>query len=219
MNQRNKKQNYFFQNALSWSRIKSGNKQKSSGSLSHLPAIQIGSCFDALATNPSFIYKGMLFNESENVWEALDTEIYDLCKNMYESLCNYPLWIALLKQKHSFQEEGFGSYEVNGKTIKTKCKLDVYVEGVAIIDLKTTKEVTEEKFLESMIKSEYDKQGVWYLEHYPNVNTFVCIGVSKTYPHNVFTYKFHRNSEVYLSVKAKIDKKVAKLQNLEMYEI
>ena len=147
----NKKQNYFFQNALSWSRIKSGNKQKTNGSLSHLPAIQIGSCFDALATNPSFIYKGMMFNESENVWEALDPKVLELCKNMYDSLCNYPLWIALLKQKHSFQEEGFGSYVVNGMTIKTKCKLDVYVEGVAIIDLKTTKEVTEEAFLKSII--------------------------------------------------------------------
>ena len=212
----NKKQNYFFQNALSWSRIKSGNKQRT-GSLSHLPAIQIGSYFDALATSPNFIYEGMIYNESENIWEAYDTELMELAQNMYDSLSKYPLWVALLQDKHIFQEEGFGSYKVNGISIKTKCKLDVYIPNVAIIDLKTTKETTEEKFLESMVKAQYDRQGVWYLEHYKDCYMFVCIGISKTPPYNVFTYKFYRNSEVYLKVKEKIDKKVAKLPNLEMY--
>ena len=210
------KQNYFLQKALSWSTIKRGNKPYAGG-ISFLPQIMIGNYFDALATNPNFIYKGMIYNESDNICEAIDNDVMDIAKEMYVSLCNSNVWKVLLKQKHSFQEEGFGTYVVNGMTIKTKCKLDVYVNSVAIIDLKTTKETTEKKFLESMIKSGYDKQGVWYLEHYPNVNTFLCIGVSKTAPYDVFTYKFNRNSEVYLTVKAKIDKQVAKLPNLEMY--
>lgn len=213
----NKKQNYFFQKALSWSTIKRGNKPYNGG-ISFLPAIKIGSYFDALATNPNFIYKGMIYNESENIWEAIDTDLMDIATKMYVSLCNSNVWKALLKQKHSFQEEGFGTYIVNGMTIKTKCKLDVYVEGVAIIDLKTTKCKTDIEFKKAMDTLGYNGQGVWYLEHYP-VHTFLCIGVSKTAPYEVFTYQFKRNSEVYLTVKAKIDKKVSKLPNLEMYQI
>lgn len=214
----NKKQNYFFQKALSWSTIKRNNRPYKGG-ISFLPAIQIGSYFDALATNPSFIYQGMIYNESENVWEALDTDLFEIASNMYKSLSNYPLWQDLLKEKHSFQEEGFGTYQVNDMTIKTKCKLDVYVPNVAIIDLKTTKETDAESFKKAMNTLGYNGQGVWYLEHYLDVDMFVCIGVSKTAPHDVFTYKFTRNSEVYLKVKAKIDKKVAKLPTLEMYKL
>ena len=214
----NKKQNYFFQNALSWSRIKSGNKQKTNGSLSFLPAIQIGSCFDALATNPSFIYKGMLFNESENVLEELDPNVLELCKDMYESLCNSDVWKDFLALNPSFQTEGFSTYEVNGITIKIKGKLDGHVPKIVNLDLKTTKETTSEAFLKAMNKLDYVGQLSYYNIIIP-VERNLCIGVSKTPPHEVFSYQFNTNSEVDLVTKQKIHRKITKLPNLEMYQI
>jgi hypothetical protein len=136
---------------------------------------------------------------------------------MYISLCSSNVWKQFLEQKPTFQHEGFGTKIVNGIEINVKCKPDGYVPNILIMELKSTKETTSEGFKKAMRALGYNGGGVWYLDICP-ANTFLCIGVSKTFPHEVFSFEFEKHSEVYFALSAKIENKLSKMENLEIYK-
>lgn len=76
-----------------------------------------------------------------------------------------------------------------------KGKLDLNLDGVNIGDLKTTSARTQDEFIASLTRYDYDRQAAFYLSSSKIAKRFWFFGVQKRKPFHVFVVNYYLNSD------------------------
>ena len=63
-------------------------------------------------------------------------------------------------------------------------------------DIKSTTATTKQQFLAAVEHFDYDRQRAWYMD-ISGATQDLLFGISKKYPHEVFTVPITRDSEIY----------------------
>jgi exodeoxyribonuclease VIII len=142
----------------------------------------------------------------------LDQDEYDLCHAVNKAVIESPYYFAI--------ESGECEVTVLAKArgIDAKAKFDIIFEmgdEVFIMDLKTTKDASEEGFMKSVFNYDYDLAAAWYKEvllsipGYENKHIrFQWLAVEKQAPFSVCCYE--ASDEVMMNGRAKCSKALVK---------
>jgi hypothetical protein len=155
-----------------------------------------------------------------NLFDAILTEKHkiDFTRKLYNGEPVDPkLFNLAMKMKNSFLKDQFARYvagnartqtilvddvnlEVNNYpfTLRMRCKLDFdLIENDLVCDLKSTGAASEEQFLSSILKFDYDRQAAVYMT-LAKVSRFGILGVSKKNA-QLFKILITKDSELYNS--------------------
>lgn len=199
------------------------------------PFLKFGSAFDALLTEPEIIKEiqnklgnwDLELQNDEGNWEPIDAEMSEKIYKMKESFEANDTVKKILATNPDGQVEAYQYLNLRTFTFHkekrsgfyaTKCKLDWYTDK-AIIDIKTTASANLKSFLSgSFEKFGYHRQAFWYLEHFPKINFFYFLCVSKKEPHRTFVHVIKRGDATWQKARKEVWTKLNSL-NIEKFRI
>lgn len=148
-------------------------------------AYRFGSAFDALLTDmQELTLDGMHDHEIKQIL------------GMKKALERDAIYNALFKEADK-QAVFTDTTEIDGFNIPRKCKYDLWSEFTHFGgDLKSTTATSQQAFEAACTRFEYPQQAAWYMD-ITDTDRFVIIGISKSYPHNIFHISIKRNDPLY----------------------
>jgi exodeoxyribonuclease VIII len=128
-------------------------------------------------------------NSSIGKFQVTESD-YNLAKEMTESISQYSKATELLSCD-GMNEKAIFSHDIDTGLLK-RGKLDRIIEGVGIVDLKTTTDASP-SFIKSVINKDYHMQAAYYLdlckEQDIEAPSFFFLAVEKTAPYGVGVYE------------------------------
>lgn len=128
---------------------------------------------------------------------------FDLCRDMRNALRKDALYQqikAVCQGQQEFYQKGVLFYH-NDLSFSLDCRIKYDLWSFELgwgVDIKTTAATTLEGFMKSIQSYHYDQQRAFYMT-VANARRDLLIGVSKVWPHRIFTVKIQKNDPIFLS--------------------